>query len=366
MIEIPEDKMRTQDISFCSKVATNILLSDAKQAIMDSVNAMLETSRYFYKSSYKYANILNKNSLSYLSKQPHLITVKTGGSNYFLFLIKLNGINTCLFIDRKTKQGYTLPRIITVKYKFHESLYSGTLFDGELLRDKNENWMFLLSNIVVYKGQTVNDNIITRFNLMYSILTKEYTEDPIFDTCYIRVKKIYKYSDYDKLLLMYIPKFNYEIRGLYFNSFNIKFSNHLFMLTAPSKKEQYTKKSNDNTRNGDGGDAKTTTTTTPAPSPATVHASALNCTFSIKETDSPDIYDLYCLKNSAIDKYGIAFINKMKISKLLKSRFEEKKGNCFVNCKYNDRFKKWEVIEIIDDKSVSIPSDYDTIKKYEN
>jgi hypothetical protein len=358
MIEIPEDKMRTQDISFCSKVATNILLSDAKQAIMDSVNAMLETSRYFYKSSYKYANILNKNSLSYLSKQPHLITVKTGGSNYFLFLIKLNGINTCLFIDRKTKQGYTLPRIITVKYKFHESLYSGTLFDGELLRDKNENWMFLLSNIVIYKGKAVNDNIITRFNLMYSILSKEYTEDPIFDTCYLRVKKIYKYSDYDKLLLMYIPKFNYEIRGLYFNSFNIKFSNHLFMLTAPSKKEQYTKKSNDNV-----------SVVSESSSPASDHSpssDALNCIFSIKETESPDIYDLYCLKNSAIDKYGIAFINKMKISKLLKSRFEDKKGHCFVKCKYNARFNKWEVIEIMDDKSVSIPSDYDTIKKYEN
>ena len=56
----------------------------------------------------------------------------------------------------------------------------------------------------------------------------------------------------------------------------------------------------------------------------------------------------------------------MKISKLLKSRFEDKKGPCFVKCKYNVRFNKWEVIEIMDDKSVSIPSDYETIKKYEN
>jgi len=218
--------------------------------------------------------------------------------------------------------------------------------------------MFLLSNIVVYKGKSVNDNIITRFNLMYSILTKEYTEDPVFDTCYLRVKKIFKYSDYDKLLLMYIPKFNYEIRGLYFNSFNIKFSNHLFMLTAPSKKEHYTNKSNGKTLDSSS-DAKE------SPSHSDAPISSLNCTFSIKETDSPDIYDLYCLKNSAIEKYGIAFINKMKISKLLKSRFSANKDNCFVNCKFNARFNKWEVIELIDDKSVSIPSDYDTITKYE-
>ena len=35
-------------------------------------------------------------SITFLSKQPHLITLKTGGSNYFLYLTKI-GVNNALF-----------------------------------------------------------------------------------------------------------------------------------------------------------------------------------------------------------------------------------------------------------------------------
>ena len=54
--------------------------------------------------NYKYANIVNKRSIRFLSLQPHLVSIKTAGSNYFLFLTRINEKNTCLFIDRKIKQ----------------------------------------------------------------------------------------------------------------------------------------------------------------------------------------------------------------------------------------------------------------------
>ena len=103
MVDIPEDKMRTMDISFCSKVATNIVLGDAKQLIIDNFKDLISDNSFFGNSGYRYANIINGKSISYLSKQPHIISLKTGGANYFLFLTKINGVNKCLFIDRKTK-----------------------------------------------------------------------------------------------------------------------------------------------------------------------------------------------------------------------------------------------------------------------
>ena len=40
MITIPTEHMRQMDISFCGKVATNIVTSDAKQAIIDKFNGI--------------------------------------------------------------------------------------------------------------------------------------------------------------------------------------------------------------------------------------------------------------------------------------------------------------------------------------
>ena len=94
-ITISDEHMRQMDISFCGKVATNIVTSDAKGVIIEEFNKLIGGSRYFNQNGkrYKYANLVNPKSITFLSKQPHLITLKTGGSNYFLFLTKINGVN---------------------------------------------------------------------------------------------------------------------------------------------------------------------------------------------------------------------------------------------------------------------------------
>ena len=79
---------------------------------------------------------MNENHFKYLNN-PHLISVKTVGTNYF-FLTKINNINCCFYIDRKIKQGYTCPRIISVKYLFDDCVFDDTLFDGELVKDSGK------------------------------------------------------------------------------------------------------------------------------------------------------------------------------------------------------------------------------------
>jgi hypothetical protein len=355
MIDIPEDKMRTMDISFCSKVATNIVLGDAKQLIIDNFKDLISENRFFGNSGYRYANIINSKSISYLSKQPHVITLKTGGANYFLFLTKINGVNKCLFVDRKTKKGYTLPRIITANFRFSDRVFEGTVLDGELIRDKSDNWMFLISNIITFCGENISGNLSQRYNKIYELLNKHYREDPEFDICYLRVKKLFTYNDYDKMMLQYIPKCGYEIKGLYFNSVNPKLSNHLFMYPNNTK-ERISNKSRDKATTGD----SSITTDTNSKQNSEVKATV---TFTIKTTDKPDIYKLYCMEESTIKEYGIAYIGKMKTSKLLKTWFHENQDkDCLVSCDYNTRFNKWEVKELSNEK---LPSQYNLVKKLE-
>lgn len=366
MITIADEHMRQMDISFCGKVATNIVTSDAKQTIINSFHSLIESSRFFNRSQkrYKYANLLNPTSITYLSKQPHLITLKTGGSNYFLFLTKINGVNNALFIDCKTKQGYTLPRIITTEFKFSDDLFNGTVFDGEIVRDKSDNWMFLISNIVALRGRVVNNNIVSRMNLIYKILSENYNPDPILDICPIKVKKIYRYSDYDKLILLYIGKYDYEIKGLFFNSLNNKHSNHLFMMSAPSKKEGYT----DKKKTRSTGETKFSSAASETKQESITPVSdSDSITFQIKTTDKPEIYDLYAVndKTRVVEKYSIALIKKMSISKMLNKYFssENSDKSCFCNCKYNKKFNKWEVIDLNPD--AILPDSLNTIKNME-
>ena len=96
--------VQTNKIPFCSGDAENITRIEDKNHIIEKLkkyNVFVKTNR---------ASILNEKSIKFLNN-PHLISVKTVGTNYFLFLTKFNNINCCFYIDRKIKLGYTLSLI---------------------------------------------------------------------------------------------------------------------------------------------------------------------------------------------------------------------------------------------------------------
>ena len=71
----------------------------------------------------------------------------------------------------------------------------------------------------------------------------------------------------------------------------------------------------------------------------------LNLTFEIKATIQPEVYDLYCVdETKQAVKYDIARISGLKTSKLITKLFKEN-DRVFVNCKFNDKFAKWEPFE---------------------
>ena len=63
--------IKTLDISFCGKRALNIVNSEAKDEVMKFFTT------HSIKINQRYANLLQSSSLNYLSKHPHLISIKT-------------------------------------------------------------------------------------------------------------------------------------------------------------------------------------------------------------------------------------------------------------------------------------------------
>ena len=315
---------KVNSISFCGKNGDNIMTKDSKENI---INILKKKYNINFKSNR--AMILNNKSLKYLQNS-HFISVKTTGTNYFLFLTNIDNINYAFYIDRKIKQGYTYPRIISVKYSFNNEIFKDTLLDGELVKDNKNNWMFLISDLIIAEGSLLKQNISSRINYLYEILDKKYREDKYLDICPLVVKRFFNYNQYNELITIFLPNLKYGIRGLYFNSINPKHATQLFLYPHNDTKSKDTK-SKDTTDTNDTKDTRNN------PNKETL-------TFKIKKTIQPEVYDLYYTDNNEIVKYDTARISGLKTSKLVSKLFKEN-DDIFVNCKFNNKFNKWEPFE---------------------
>ena len=303
--------VQTNKISFCSGDAENITRIEDKHHIIEKLkkyNVFVKTNR---------ASILNEKSIKFLNN-PHLISVKTVGTNYFLFLTKFNNINCCFYIDRKIKQGYTCPRIISVKYLFDDCVFNDTLFDGELVKDSDNNWMFLVSDIIIKEGvnqKTVN--IAERFKSIYGILSNKYRKNSDFEICPLFVKKMFTYSQYNFMITSFIHSLSYGVRGLYFNSLTPKHHNQLYIYPKTDKIKPNSNKTK------------------------YIPSRDILKTFELRKTIQPDIYDLYCMNNTDVVKFETARIPTLKVSKLVSKLFDTC-DHVYVECRFNKNFNKWE------------------------
>ena len=314
--------IKTLDISFCGKRALNIVNSEAKDEVMKFFTT------HSIKINQRYANLLQSSSLNYLSKHPHLISIKTAGTNYFMLLTYLNDTPVTLFIDRKIKSGYKYPRVISSRLGFDESLYQkGTLFDGELVKDKDDNWMFLLHDLLVFEGKKMNATIVHKTNEMYKIMSEKFVANPELDNCPIRIKKLFTYADYNKMITQFIPRLKYPIRGLYFNTMSKKHSNFLFLYPNQNtmhgglmKKEKQSKEQEQ-----------------------VVEKREKDNVFIVKGTETTGVF---LLETSDGESRGEAHVPTLKMSKVLRRALEDNETVKF-HCIKNEKFNKWELKELI-------------------
>ena len=370
-------EIKMMDLSFCSDGVHNVVNSEAKEFIINRLK-----SKYEVDISKKHAFILNTKSIYFLEKTQHIMSIKSSGTNYYLYFTNINNINYCFYIDRKIKSGYTYPRIISVKYCFNDTVFQDTLLDGELVRDINDNdsWVFLINDILIHKGIKLECNIINRFNVLYEMLTNDYNKNHDIDICPLIVKKLFLYKDYDQLITKFIPSLPYKTNGLYFNSLNTTHANQLYLFknnndTNKSKQHYKSNQSANNANNANNGNGyngyKNSNSNGGQGNSNGGNSNGGNSNggggsndstkidtiiLKIKQTDKSDIYDLYCNNRDVEHKLGVACIPNLRTSKLIRHIFEktEDTNNVFVNCKLNEKFSKYEPLSLSDSNIMNI------------
>ena len=354
-----------QIVHFGNKKIPQITNNDLKEKIKNLISSI---GTFNIKG--KYYNILNKKTINQLKSLKSYLSLRTYGKGHVLFLTKIKSNkgdrNYCIFINKKNEIMFLS------KFKFNEELFSGTLFDGELVKNSSGEWIFFIDDIAYYKGQNIiTENFNERYNLLQSLLKEEYIEDSSLSICKLEYKKYYNLNNIQYLYDLQKNELDYKCSGLYFKN-NDNFSDN-YLYPFPECRSDYKvnqmknngllniqqKQLNINT--GNIGISNDNISPLSEGSPK-IHKSNMTfennneeklkpiqisnkCSFEIRITNLPDIYELYAYNNSStLEKISYASIQDLNTSNFCKKLLKGKdKAN--VLCLYNKNFKKWKPIE---------------------
>ena len=213
-------------ISFCNKECFNINNNKTKEKIINHIQ-----EKYNLQIIDKQYVLINPHMVKNITFHEHLVSTFTNGNPYLLYLTQIDGINCSIFIDRKLKNGYSYPKIHCVQYRFDNELFEkDTMFTGELVRDKNHEWLFLISDLLIFEGNlTKTKNVLSRFQLIHKILDNYYTKDEDNEICPLYIKKLFQYNQIAEIFNEFMPSLSYICKGIVFYTLNSQFSNYAWI-----------------------------------------------------------------------------------------------------------------------------------------
>lgn len=345
----------------------------------------------------KYYNFLNRKNLSELKDGDFRVCLSSYGKKYLLFLTKINGVNHNIFINKKNES------MIDCEFKFfknaknsEDDLYEGTLFDGEVVKNDKDQWIFIVNDLPYCKGKNI---VIKHFNerqtMIEGILRDEFNNGHHLNMTYIIKKRFFTNEYIQDLSTRYRDSLSYKNSGLYFKNVHNFSDNYLYVfpecrtdhqvlhalpeniIKTEEDKEDRTKEnqskenqskedqSKDENEEEDDIFGEVESVIIKAVPVSLIQSNISRpsdklsrkcCKFLIKPTTKPEVYELYCRSvDKHIEKYSFAGVNGVATSKFLKDLFKgytydslidittlvKDKIAIFVECFYHKQFKKW-------------------------
>jgi hypothetical protein len=375
--------MHLGEISFCDHVGYNVKSEDFKKSILSDLEM-----KYNIKIICRHHDMFLDNQKR-LCQKPHIMSLRSNGNPYFLYLTRYNDINQCIFIDKKIQQGYIYPRMVLVKFWFDNDLFSNTLLDGEMIKTESGRWDFLLNDLLIQGGVKNQLPFTNRIQSLYHMLKTMFQPD-VQDICQLKIKRFFEYSEYDDML-KFCRNLEYTSRGVYFTPefltdrpILMNFDDSLVRKNDKTKlKNNFENKIHDPLGQlGQLGQSQLplghfslSGNFQPPPPPQQVHLGHLRQsshfqpppqhfgpppppppppppkhfkaqqteTFLLQKTNNMDIYNVYSQNG---DSHGVACVNTIETSRSLKEAFSKctPVDKLKYVCTFNVKFGKWTPI----------------------
>jgi hypothetical protein len=155
----------------------------------------------------------------------HWMCLRSNGNPYFLVLTTLDDVPTMVYVDKKVQPGYEYPRMILGRGQFPVKAFkgAGTVLDGEMVRDVNGGWAYLVNDVIAYAGEVLYGvNCRRRLTLQQRLerareLIGAKRQDPHMDSCVYQVKRYFAPTQEGfTALIESAADYPYTQRGLYF------------------------------------------------------------------------------------------------------------------------------------------------------
>ncbi len=378
---------------FCNKKTLQIV---SQQAI-DEIKSLIKNIGSFNIDS-KYYSFLNRKNIGDLKEGNYSVSLSTFGKKFVMFITNYKNKKYCLFINKKNET------IIIVPLKCSNEIFDGSLFEGELVKNEDEQWIFLINDVMYYKGKNiVTNNFNERQNIINDFLENEYEYDEN-QGFYLSKKRYFSFEYLQDLVDKYMNILNYKSAGLHFKNIDNFCSNYLYIfpenrtdskilqngtiidditnnitkeihfkndknydndyaMENSKKKDEY--KNNNNKEEDDLlndfdevlPEIKEYSNTEPVKRNIIIKKSnntkldKTECKFLIMSTPMPDVYGLYCKGNTgSVDKHSYASVPDMEVSNFLNMLFKNNDNSTkiYVQCKYHKNFKKWIPYKLTD------------------
>lgn len=335
----------------------------------------------------KYYSFLNRKNIGDLKEGRYSVSLSTFGKKFVMFITNYKNKKYCLFINKKNET------MSIVQLKFSNEIFEGSLFEGELVKNEDEKWIFLINDVMYYKGKNiVTSDFTKRQEVINDFLENEYEYDEN-QGFFLSKKKYYSFHYLQDLVEKYMNILNYKSAGLHFKNIDNFCCNYLYIFPenrTDSKilqngtiidditnnitkevhfnKEEHKKfdmKSNNNINTIEDDNLLNDFDEIIADTETVVKRNIMIkktdnqnklekivCKFLIMTTTMPEVYGLYCKGNTgSIDKHSYASVPDMEVSNFLNMLFKDNTDNStkiYVECKYHKNFKKWIPYKITD------------------
>ena len=338
-------------ISFSNRIALNIKSNEHKDDILSDLSTL-----YKIKILQRHHHNLDNTNVNVVTTN-HLMNLRSNGNRYYLYFTLYNDIETMYYIDKKIHPGYQRPRIIFGRGLFDKKLFKNTLLDGEMVKCKDNTWTFLINDIVCYEGKYLNNKTLPdRLNIIYNMLETQYTPDSTIDVCNYKVKSYFNmYKESIAELHKLSNSLNYTCRGIYIWPYDLKYKPKLYnfdetnVIDVVRKTKDITEFKtieNHNIQIDNCSIIDTIPEIEPDRKNTEVSVATGDKVLFLMKTLEPDIYDIYETENVNDKSIGIALVQTMNDSKILRTAFRDKNAMTVLKfvCTYNDKFKKWRAV----------------------
>lgn len=313
----------------------------------------------------KHWHRLDEKGLQHILRVPHLACLRSNGNPYFMFFTKYEDVPIIFFVDKKVQPGYQKPRMIIGRGQWDESLSNGTVIDGEMVKDNEGKWIFLLNDLIAYEGKHLtSEHLPERLKMLTHMLEKQYIPQKTLDVCTYEIKRYAHASQQGtSALVEWSKELKYTNRGIYYWPFSRKykpklynFDDSLIKSVSLKVKDKPEFRLDDaiaaQTGSGDTAGCEYSSNIKPSlPQTTLIEECEGTRTLWLRKTEYPDVYDIYPTDNGMLhgNKMGIAYVKTLEDSRWLRELFKTATVAVYIPfmcTKMNNNPDRWKPIAV--------------------